>query len=128
MYNIKKSFHLCEPIYLSALSRCAIISMHDWLQSIYNSGKDTRIKFPKSYHFKLYWTVALKTSCKLGIVDCPLRQLFSHIKIKVSLHSVCPGPCVLGYLQVQKTYLSFKKFLIFSFKSNCGLIHVNILF
>ena len=92
MYNIKKSFHLCEPIYLSALSRCAIISVHDWLQSIYNSGKDTRIKFPKSYHFKLYWTVALKTSCKLGIVDCPLRQLFSHIKIKVSMHSVCPGP------------------------------------
>ena len=123
MYNIKKSFHLCEPVYLSALSRCAIISVHDWLPSIYNSGKDTRIKFPKSYHFKLYWTVALKTSCKLRIVDCPLRQLFSHINIKLSLHSVCPGPrvqilCILGYLQVQKTYLPFKKFLIFSFKSN----------
>ena len=87
-YNVKKSFHLCEPVYLSALPRCTIISLHNWVQSIHNRGKFTRIQFPKSYHFKLYWTVALKTSCKLGIVDCPLRQLLSHIKIKLSSCSV----------------------------------------
>lgn len=130
MYNIKKSFHLSEPIWLS-LYKCTIISMCTWVQSIYNNGKYTWIKFPKSYHFQIYWIFVLITLCKLDTVDCPLWQLlFSRIKIKLSIALyVQTNPCVqalgiLEYVQVQKIYQSFKKFLIFSFKFTCGLIHL----